>query len=358
MSLVAHRTPTSRYRPPPHRSLPPLPPRWVEQHRAVPRPPPLTQFVILSMLLHALAIALFGAPPGGSREGRAVWGALRQMQVVLAPAAPPGPAIMPRLLDRIAAPEPVSPPPLLVPPPTGFEVAPLPRVAVPQALPRAERRVLDSPLAPAPVLQPAPIDAPAPPPAVAPPPVVATPAPLPRVERPAAEAPPLVSAPSVEAPAPPPRVEPMARPEPPAAVDRALTQEIERPAERAPTALERALARPPAIQAAPLPGPGVAMPAAPAVRPREPSPDYDPTAAPPALDADALRRRAGEIAKGTGNRALLPFAMPPVDPPRSRMETVIENARKPDCREHYRSLGLAAIVPLIANEFGEGKCKW
>jgi len=38
--------------------------------------PSLTQFVILSMLLHALFILLFGSPTGGSREGRASWGSL------------------------------------------------------------------------------------------------------------------------------------------------------------------------------------------------------------------------------------------------------------------------------------------
>jgi len=44
--------------------------------------PSLFQFFFLSMLLHALAIMLFGAPSGGSREGRAIWGSL---QVVLDP---------------------------------------------------------------------------------------------------------------------------------------------------------------------------------------------------------------------------------------------------------------------------------
>jgi hypothetical protein len=47
--------------------------------------PPLWEFVFLSMLLHALAIALFGAPSAGSRQGRAMWGSL---QVVLQGAAP------------------------------------------------------------------------------------------------------------------------------------------------------------------------------------------------------------------------------------------------------------------------------
>ncbi|HEX3097507.1 MAG TPA: hypothetical protein VHQ02_07295, partial [Usitatibacter sp.] len=53
--------------------------------RAARERPPLWEFVVLSMLLHALAIALFGAPSGGSREGRAMWGSL---QVVLQGAAP------------------------------------------------------------------------------------------------------------------------------------------------------------------------------------------------------------------------------------------------------------------------------
>jgi hypothetical protein len=74
---------------------------------------------------------------------------------------------------------------------------------------------------------------------------------------------------------------------------------------------------------------------------------------------DALRKRAGQIAReGSGRRAILPFPMPPVPARKSKMETAIENARKPDCRTAYQNLGLAAVVPLIANEFGEGSCRW
>ena len=40
------------------------------------------------------------------------------------------------------------------------------------------------------------------------------------------------------------------------------------------------------------------------------------------------------------------------------MEKAIENARKPDCRTAYKDLGLLAVVPLVANEFGEGTCRW
>jgi hypothetical protein len=88
--------------------------------------------------------------------------------------------------------------------------------------------------------------------------------------------------------------------------------------------------------------------------------DYDPTRpAAPSLDLDALRKRAGELGReGSGQRALLAFPMPPVPPRKSKMETAIENARKPDCRTAYQALGLAAAIPLIANEFGEGNCRW
>ena len=91
----------------------------------------------------------------------------------------------------------------------------------------------------------------------------------------------------------------------------------------------------------------------------EPSSNYDPTAAPPSLDAEALRKRAAELARqGTGQRAVLAFPMPPIPARKSKMEEAIENARKPDCRTAYQSLGLAAVVPLIANQFGEGHCRW
>jgi hypothetical protein len=72
-----------------------------------------------------------------------------------------------------------------------------------------------------------------------------------------------------------------------------------------------------------------------------------------------MRRRAAELTRqGTGNRALLPIPMPPVEKPKSKLEQAIENARKPDCRDAYKGLGLLAVVPLIANEFGEGTCRW
>jgi hypothetical protein len=41
-----------------------------------PERPGVVQFLYLSALLHAIAILLFGAPPGGSPDGRAMWGSL------------------------------------------------------------------------------------------------------------------------------------------------------------------------------------------------------------------------------------------------------------------------------------------
>jgi len=42
----------------------------------------------------------------------------------------------------------------------------------------------------------------------------------------------------------------------------------------------------------------------------------------------------------------------------AKLEAALDKAHKPDCRTAYSGLGLAAVVPLIANEFGEGTCKW
>jgi hypothetical protein len=398
-------------------------------------PPPLWQFVLLSILMHVLLIALFGAPTGGSSDGRSMWGSMQvelrgllieaqrrpaavsvedaQRQtpaptredrgpaegaVPLTPpidtpaaaTAPSGAPIVeipmpfPQLLDRLPTPTPRldEPPPLRVPLPTeGRDLRPPPRerpapaqVDVPTPLPlapapRTERVLAEPPLLPAPVLQPVPI-----------------PAPDARVT------------PTVEAP-PVPRTPPIARPIETAPIE---VQAIPVPAlqslvpQKSESARSIEMAPLPEIQVAPAPAPPVqerapvappapAMPATPApdARDREPargpdfrappgdttrpgasrrpgdpkSSDYDPTA--PSLDLDAIRKRAGALAReGSGQRAVLPFAMPPVPDKKSKMEQAIENARKPDCRTAYQGMGLLAAVPLIANEFGEGNCTW
>ncbi len=79
----------------------------------------------------------------------------------------------------------------------------------------------------------------------------------------------------------------------------------------------------------------------------------------PRIDLDAARKRAREIAnEGSGSRAILPFPMPPKPERKSKEAIAIEKAFKPDCRTAYANLGLAAIVPLLWDSIGEGKCKW
>ena len=451
MSLLApNRKPISRYQPR-AREVPALPPRW--------RPPamwevhrpdiPLWRFVFLSMLLHALGILLFGAPAGGSREGRAMWGsldvvirdsfrepgpelhfdrALRSLRT--APLPPvraseppaarmePAPKIepMPKVepLPREAQPAPpvierleraIEPPAFEVPKPAPLIEAPrietrmaepprleplpppkpidIPRIEAP-VVPRVERQMAEPPkLEPLPM--PKPIDIPR----------IEAPV-VPRIERqmaepPRIEAPPLpppkpIEVPRLEAPAVP-RVERQMA-EPPK-IEAPVAQPVEAaPAPRIESAPVPRVAAPPAPKEAPAqmqstpasmpqratsPEPAVpspasesaprieSAPAAPAPSPFRAPPskagDYDPTA--PSLDLDAMRKRAGELTRaGTGNRAALPFPMPPVEKPKTKMQDAIEKARKPDCRTAYQALGLAAVVPLIANEFGEGTCRW
>jgi hypothetical protein len=415
--------------------------------------PPLWEFVFLSMLLHALAIALFGAPSGGSREGRAMWGSL---QVVLQGAAPqvvPGltierqlqrlPALRARPERRSRAPRVAAPPavaaptpapvpaakieapkveapkvdapavaadaapkeaPFVVPPlldrvtpaEADVERVPLPDVPIPPQTPIATpaeeaRPELAAPPEPPPAAEP---PAPAPPVAVEPPVVERAPAETPKIETtipvpppPAAPERAPVETPALPVPAPtPPTAQPpvelpampvpemRSAPPVPAAPKMPVESAPELPSSAAP-------APPPAVtEAPPRREPATEVePAAPAGRAPEPVPaptregtespfkrgapppgDYDPTRpAAPGLDLDAVRRRAGELTReGSGQRALLPFPMPPAPPKKSKMESAIENARKPDCRTAYQALGLAAAIPLIANEFGEGNCRW
>ncbi|HSW84461.1 MAG TPA: hypothetical protein VLH12_13345, partial [Usitatibacter sp.] len=211
---------------------------------------------------------------------------------------------------------------------------------------------------------------------------------LPRVERTMAE-PPKIVAPVAQPVAPPVKE----RPPPPAEVPRVDTTFVPTlPAAPALPAIERAPDIAPKIvapPAAPVPEPVAPKvetpkvetpPAAPTSReelfaPRAPAPvrpappvpapperratdeAYDPTK--PSIDLEEMRRRASQMARqGVGQRALLPFPMPAPPERKSKTEEALEKARKPDCRTAYKDLGLLAAVPLIANEFGEGTCRW
>ncbi|QJR13791.1 hypothetical protein [Usitatibacter palustris] len=196
-----------------------------EDERRWSLPQPLTKFIVLSMLLHTLAVMLFGAPTSGSSQGRALWGTLqvalrsvppepgpelkldRKLPDWSTPAPPPTPAAAPEkpeiaippMLDRIITPERELRPPFQVPPPNYPEPAPVPEVA-PAPAPAPPERV------PAPKIE-------IPPPRVEVPPVPAPAIPrvapvAPAVERSLRELPPL-AAPTVAAPVIP-RVAPVA----------------------------------------------------------------------------------------------------------------------------------------------------
>jgi len=389
------------------------PPAW--QPRAASQPS-LAQFVFLSMLLHALAISLFGAPSGGSREGRALWGSLNVVLLGNEPAAAPAlklerrveverprvgrrtpsappraapkpveePFTMPPLMDRLLKPErTLELPALKVPPPTKEQSVRPPAPVIPEPSPppveapvaeappplppRAERAPAEAPPIAAPIVQPAPLPLPE---RIAAPPVerarIETPAvpaiPItPPVERAPVEVP-AIPVPSVESIAPPrteavpkaeekaPVQEIPAAPTPPPAPQRAQPQ-----VQEAPARIER---EPPVTATPPVRSPPFSA-TLPSQRDDAPSTNYDPTAAPPSLDLDAVRRRAAALAReGTGNRAALPFPMPPLPERKTKEQIALEKARKPDCRTAWQGLGLAAIVPLLANEFGEGNCRW
>jgi hypothetical protein len=429
VSIVANRRPVSSYRPPLRTRDLPLPPRWTPREKAIAQKR-LTQFVVLSMLLHAIAIMLFGAPVGGSREGRAMFGSLNVVireayRATTAPkevSAPPAPAA------KVEAPQPASAPP----PPTPAPVPPTPAPQAQQAveLPPAELPPMMDKLAPSEIkieptvdFKPLPVETPKipqpllrpmptlPERSTLPPletPVIRVPAETPRIpsqllqpmptiqER--ATLPPVqtpviripVETPSIPAPllqpisplqeratlppvermpdlaTPPPVPQPTVReplPPPPAATTR--TPVPPPPVAREPVAAPPAETRvppaeipraPPSTDSRPAPTETPSFRTAPPASREAPS-DYDPTK--PSLNLDEMRKRAAEITRsGTGNRALLPFPMPPVEKPKTNMEKAIENARKPDCNDAYKGLGLLAVVPLIANEFGEGTCRW
>ncbi len=409
-----------------------VPPSLRGGPRHDPARPSLTQFVVLSMLLHAFFILLFGSPTGGSREGQALWGGLQVtirgplmepgigLRLDTSPALTlPGTQVLekrerreaPRPLPLKAAPR-LAPDlessrvtdvpapellPAVVPTPPAADLAPTPRIEIPRievpvvpvpsyegtARPDVEpslakpvevarpirRRV--APVVPAaPAIEgAAPMAAPRleQPVEVAP---VAVPAPPPR---PATVAVPVIAAPALQeaispapavapALAPPVEVKPV-RPEyapPPVASPSRAAPPVASP-QPAATPREAAPSRPPARDA------DAARREAPPARGdspifnnrREPPADAAPPGSGPGIDLEAARARARAVAReGTGNRALLPFAMPPAPERKTRMEDAIEKARKPDCKDAYKDLGLLAVVPLIANEFGEGNCRW
>ncbi len=78
------------------------------------------------------------------------------------------------------------------------------------------------------------------------------------------------------------------------------------------------------------------------------------------LDLDAARRSAREGANtGTGPRTLLPFPTAPKPIPKSDITKIFDKAlKRPDCKDAYAEMGLAAVIPLVRDAIKQEGCKW
>lgn len=76
----------------------------------------------------------------------------------------------------------------------------------------------------------------------------------------------------------------------------------------------------------------------------------------PRLNLDLAPSRGGAIS-GQGPRGV--FQMMPRPPEtKSKLTEGIEKAAKPDCRQAYGGMGLAAVVPLVIDAVRDKGCKW
>ena len=80
----------------------------------------------------------------------------------------------------------------------------------------------------------------------------------------------------------------------------------------------------------------------------------------PRIDLDSVRQRAREIAReGMGARTLLPFDVKGKEAIKRKEQQAFDKAlKRPDCRDAYAGMGLAAVVPLLWDAVSEKGCKW
>ena len=263
------------------------------------------------------------------------------------PAAPtPTPTPLPTPVAAPSMPTPVSAPPIPVPAP-----AAKPEPALPKVVPEVAKPVVVAPPPPAPAVAPAP---PKPEREVVPPAAPVTDVKPREIPAPAAAFPPAASEPPrVETPKVP-KIEreiitPAATPSPTVATPTSTATQIRTPAGAppgTPTAAERDLLKPRGDTAT-APPDSAGLPATPALGKA------------PALDLDAIRRRAREINSGTGPRTVFPFPIAPVPKPKTKEQQAFDKAlKKNDCRDAYADMGLAAVVPLVISAVRDDGCKW
>jgi hypothetical protein len=82
------------------------------------------------------------------------------------------------------------------------------------------------------------------------------------------------------------------------------------------------------------------------------------------LDLDAARKSAREGGseprnERSGPRTLLPFPTAPKPPVKSDITKIFDKAlKRPDCKEAYSDMGLAAVIPLVRDAIKQDGCKW
>jgi hypothetical protein len=127
----------------------------------------------------------------------------------------------------------------------------------------------------------------------------------------------------------------------------------------------------------PRPDPGAASRAQPSEPPSPASANSDPLgdllkpgarelsrpapATAPKLDLDSLKRQAREAAReGNGPRTLLPFPTISGKPEvKNKVQEAFDKAlKRPDCKDAYSSMGLAAVIPLVRDAVKDDGCKW
>jgi hypothetical protein len=87
------------------------------------------------------------------------------------------------------------------------------------------------------------------------------------------------------------------------------------------------------------------------------APPLPPTAA-PKLDLDSLRQRARSIDSESA-RTLLPFPTVAKPADKRNIEKIFDKAlKRPDCKDEYANMGLAAVVPLVRDAIKGDGCKW
>jgi hypothetical protein len=77
----------------------------------------------------------------------------------------------------------------------------------------------------------------------------------------------------------------------------------------------------------------------------------------PRLNLELVRPRGGELSRSPAAGALRVMPRPP-EPAKSKLAEDVEKAQKPDCRNAYSNMGLAAAAPLVRDALTGQGCRW